>query len=52
MALFRGLECGRANFDAADSRDAAFASTFSKLAALVQKNWRRLTAGTASSRRR
>jgi len=48
MALFSGLECGRAYFDAADAPP--FASMFSRLAALIRKSWRRLIAQKASSR--
>jgi hypothetical protein len=52
MALYGGLAHGRACFDSAGARDALPASMFSKLAALVQKNWRRLIAATTSSRAR
>jgi hypothetical protein len=51
MALFSGLACGHGHFEAADTRNTSFASAlrFSKLAALVIGNWRRLTAAAASS---
>jgi hypothetical protein len=51
MALFSGLACGRVHFEAADTRDAPFAAKFSKLAALVIRNWHRLAAATGPGRR-
>lgn len=48
MALFRGLACGSAMFEVAETRDVPFASIFAKLAALVKRNWRQ--AASASRR--
>jgi len=52
MALFSGLAGGHAYYDGSDARGATLVSLFSKFAALVKRNWRRLAAGTAPSRGR
>jgi len=53
MALFGGLECGPGRVYLDDGAHRAHSAlSFSKLAALVQKNWRRLIAATASDRSR
>jgi len=51
MALFGGLESGRVYLDDGAHR-ASPAPSFSTLAALIQKNWRRLLAAAAPGRRR